>query len=67
MWRQNGCITAEQRSKLKNLISSFEGNFTTNMFGSTMSEPVSEEKTMKKEILKVVELVKDDQFDLTNI
>ena len=27
-WRQNGCITKEQREKLKNLVSSFESNFS---------------------------------------
>jgi tetratricopeptide (TPR) repeat protein len=57
-WRENGCITAAQREKLRNLINCFERKFIAN--DHQEKEPVSVDKVFKKEILEIVKLVKVD-------
>lgn len=37
------------------------------MYSGEAKEPISLEKVLKKEIIEIVRLVHDDQFDLKNI
>lgn len=65
-WRQNGCITEEQKKKLKSLINNFEKTFKS-MYSEQEKEPVSRDKVLKPATLEIVSLVGEDRFSLLNV